>query len=88
MRLVVLVFIFFATVFSAFGQGDLEFITATTYNGGAANVGSALLPAPTGVEVGDYMLAQLSRRNNSTPNSVPTGWTLLTSGNNGNSVSQ
>ena len=88
MRLVALVFIFFATLFSAFGQGDLEFITATTYNGGAANVGSALLPAPTGVEVGDYMLAQLSRRNNSTPNSFPTGWTLLTSGNNGNSVSQ
>lgn len=79
MRLALLSIIFFATTVFAFGQGELEFITATTYNGGANNVGSAVLPAPTGVEVGDYMIVQLSRNNTSAVTGVPAGWTLITS---------
>lgn len=85
MRLALLSILFFATTFFAFGQGELEFITATTYNGGANNVGSAVLPAPTGVEVGDLMLVQLSRNNAGNPTGIPAGWFFIS--DNSNTVS-
>ncbi|MDP2189147.1 MAG: hypothetical protein Q8J69_10740 [Sphingobacteriaceae bacterium] len=88
MRLALLSILFLASTLAAFGQGDIEFITATTYNGGGNNVGSAVLPAPTGVEVGDVMVVQLTRNDNGIPTGVPAGWTFITSQNNGNNISQ
>jgi hypothetical protein len=75
------------TAQSGFGQ-TIEFVNSSSYSGGNTNVGSAVLAFPSGAEIGDYMVVFLSRRNNTTPNSVPAGWTLITNANNGNSVSQ
>lgn len=85
MRFVLLCLFFSIGTVAAWAQSEIEFITTTSASSGTLT--SIVLPAPTGVEVGDFMLVHLSRRNNSTPTTVPTGWQLLSTANNGTNVS-